>query len=91
MIVWIDIPRYKEFKVGDSVKRSDGGQDVSGKPWDTEGVIVRIVYWHKDKSSVWLHVAEKGDLKTIVILAPDRAEKINKEFKLHENGKMSLF
>lgn len=91
MKAWIEMDEYKGFKVGDSVKRNDGGRDVNGKLWDTEGVIVSIQQWHEKKKSVWFDVAVNGNLGKICILNPKQVKKIDKRFKMHDNGKMKLF
>ena len=80
--------QYKKFKVGDCVKRVTG-TDVHGKPWNTEGIIVDIKQWESGK--VYFLVAEKGNLCREVILFPSQVKKIDKEFKINENGKLKLF
>ena len=85
----ISIDVYKDFKVGDSVKRVTG-TDVYGNPWNTEGVIVDIRQWVSSKEIYFL-VAENGDLNRQNILKPRQVKKIDKEFPLNKNGRLQLF
>ena len=85
----ISIEKYKDFKIGDSVKRVTG-TDVYGNPWDTEGVIVDIRQWVNSKEIYFL-VAVNGDKKRQNILKPRQVEKIDKKFPLNKNGQISLF
>ena len=69
------LKEYRNFKVGDSVKRVTG-TDVYGNPWNTEGVILEIRQWESGK--VYFIVAENGDVNTQVILFPRQIKKIKK-------------
>lgn len=91
MQYWIPIEKYNGFEVGDSVKRCDGGRNVEGKLWDTEGVIIRIEYWHENPESVIFTVADKGNLESLVVLRPRQVKKIDKKFETYQFGQQSLF
>jgi hypothetical protein len=75
------------MKKGDTVKRefNFGTGDKT-----IEGVIVQADY-HESNQETWLRIAVDGDLTHINLSADSKCEKIDKEIKLHENGKMSLF
>jgi len=72
---------------GDSVKREfhfgTGDKTI-------EGVIVQADY-HESNQETWLRIAVDGDLNHINLTPDSKCEKIEKEIKLHEDGKMSLF
>ena len=88
---WVPIDEYQGFKVGDSVKRNDGGRDVEGKLWDTEGPIIRIEYWHDNPDSIIFLVANKGNLERLSVLKPKQVKKIDKGFNTYQSGQQSLF
>lgn len=88
---WVPISKYQEFKVGDSVKRNDGGRSVEGNLWDTEGPIIRIEHWHENKELVIFLVADKGNLDRSTVLRPRQVKKIDKEFNTYQSGQQSLF
>ena len=54
-----------------------------------EGVVIEIR--ENTKAKKFLRIAVDGDLTHINLSPVDKCEKIDKEIKLHENGKMSLF
>lgn len=88
---WIPMEEYRGFKIGDTVRRSDGGRDVEGKPWDHEGVITEMRHWYDNPESVQFFVAENGNLDRVHLLRPTQVKKIDKEFMISKNGKMKLF
>lgn len=91
MEYWISIGKYEGFEIGDSVKKCDGGRNVEGELWDTEGVIIDIQHWHKDKTAIHFVIAENGDFERQTILRPKQVKKIDKEFILSDGEKMKLF
>lgn len=74
------------MKKGDTVKRefNFGPGDVT-----LEGVIIQVDVRKNGKKD--LRIAVDGDLNHINLSPASKVEKIDKEIKLHENGKMSLF
>jgi hypothetical protein len=91
MNYWIDIEEYEEFKIGDTVKRNDGATDYKGNVFDSQGPIIRIQKCHTNEKSVIFIIANKGKLDELIALRPYQTRKIEKDFKLSENGKMKLF
>lgn len=77
----------KKIKVGDTVQRKYA--------FGTGDKIIEGVVLEKDINKVsgenWLIIAVKGNLQYKILSPEKRCKKIDKKYKLHENGKMKLF
>jgi|AntDeeMinimDraft_6_1070357.scaffolds.fasta_scaffold78831_1 hypothetical protein len=56
-----------------------------------EGVVIEIEIRENTKAKKFLRIAVDGDLTHINLSPVDKCEKINKEIRMHKNGKISLF
>ena len=73
---------------GDSIQRRytfNTGTEI------LEGKIIQVDIKEKIKPKKWVRIAVNGDLNYIVLSPANKCKKINKNFKLHKEGRMSLF
>ena len=56
-----------------------------------EGVVIQVDIRENTKAKEWMRIAVDGDLNHINLSPASKCEKIDKEIKLHDNGKISLF
>lgn len=77
----------KKIEVGDTVQRkyTFGTEDKT-----IEGVVLGKDI-NKVSGETWLRIAVKGNLQYKILSPEKRCRKINKKYKLHEDGKMKLF